>query len=116
MSDSIKALTKRICAFRDEREWSAFHSPKDLSFAISAEAGELMQHFVWQSGSQSVQRVAERRGLIAEELADIAILLFEMASVSEIDLGTAIDAKLAANAAKYPVEKARGSNKKYNEL
>lgn len=116
MSDSILTLTKLICAFRDERNWEEFHSPKDLSVAIAAEAGELMQHFVWQSAEQSVQRVRERREAIAGEIADIAILLLEMALVAEVDVGKAIETKLARNAQKYPVEKAKGSNKKYNEL
>ncbi len=116
MSDSIQVLTNRICAFRDERNWSAFHSPKDLSVAIAAEAGELLQHFVWQSDEQSVQRLHERRDAIAEEIADVAILLMEMASVSGVDLGAAVEMKLARNAEKYPVEKSKGSNKKYNEL
>lgn len=116
MSDSIQTLTKLICAFRDERNWGEFHSPKDLSVAITAEAGELMQHFVWQSAEQSVQRVEERREAIEEEIADIAILLLEMAVVAGVNLGDAVEMKLARNAEKYPVEKAKGSNKKYNEL
>ncbi len=84
--------------------------------AIAAEAGELLQHFVWQSDEQSLQRLHERRDAIGEEIADVAILLMEMASVSGVDLGDAIERKLARNAEKYPVEKSRGINKKYNEL
>ena len=116
MEDSIQKLTKENCAFRDARGWSEFHGPKEMAVAIVAEAGELLQHFVWQSPIQSDDRVESRRPEIASEMADVAILLFEMASNSGIDLATAIRAKLARNEERYPVDKAKGSNKKYNEL
>ncbi len=116
MDDSIEKLTKAICAFRDARDWKEFHNPKEMAVAIAAEAGELLQHFVWQTATQSQDRVNDRQSDIASEMADIAILLFEMASNCEIDLATAIRAKLARNEERYPVEKAKGSNKKYNEL
>ncbi len=116
MSDEIQKLTDEIRLFCDERDWKQFHDPKELAVAIAAEAGELLQHFVWQTGSQSVQRVGERRDEVASEIADIAILLFEMADHCQIDLAHAMRAKLEKNRLRYPVEKARGSNKKYNEL
>lgn len=115
-NDSIQELTTRICDFRDARDWAQFHSPKDLAVAIAAEAGELLQHFVWQTPQQSENRVQERREAIGAEMADIAILLFEMAQASGISLGDAMAEKLARNDARYPVAKARGSNLKYNEL
>lgn len=116
MSDSIQALTRQICAFRDARDWAQFHNPKDMAVAIAAEAGELLQHFVWQSAAQSDARVVERREELASEMADVAILLFEMAHDCGIDLAGAMRQKLARNETRYPVEKARGSNRKYNEL
>jgi NTP pyrophosphatase (non-canonical NTP hydrolase) len=116
MSDSIATITGEICAFRDARDWLQFHNPKELAVAITAEAGELLQHFVWQSPEQSNQRVTERRGEIESEIADVAILLFELADNCGIDLAAAMRAKLARNEARYPVAKAKGSNKKYNEL
>jgi len=116
MSDSIRQLTRQICEFRDARDWRQFHSPKDLAVAITAEAGELLQHFVWQSTEQSEVRVVERRAEVAAEMADIAILLLEMAEVSGISLGDAVAAKLELNQERYPVSKAHGSNRKYNEL
>lgn len=116
MNDSIRSLTQRIAAFRDAREWKQFHSPKELAVAIAAEAGELLQHFVWQTTEQSVQRAALRREEIAGEMADVAMLLFELADSLEVPLGEAVAAKLARNEERYPVAKARGSNKKYNEL
>jgi len=116
MADTIDSLTRRICAFCDERDWAQYHNPKEMAVAIAAEAGELLQHFVWQSNEQSLERVSDRRAAIASEMADVAILLFEMADRCGIDLTQAITDKLAANAERYPVAKAKGSNKKYNEL
>ena len=116
MSDSIQALTREICAFRDARDWAQFHNPKEMAVALTAEAGELLQHFVWQSADQSRARVEDRRGELAAEMADVAILLFEMANDCGIDLAEAMREKLAHNESRYPVEKARGSNRKYNEL
>ena len=114
--DSLSELTRRVCAFRDARDWAQFHSPKELAVALTAEAGELLQHFVWQASEQSLERVSHRRAEIADELADVAILLLEFAEVTGIPLGEAVAAKLARNEERYPVEKARGSNKKHNEL
>ena len=116
MPATFEQLTSEIRAFRDARDWLQFHQPKELAVAISAEAGELLQHFVWQNPDQSAQRVRERRADIESEIADVAILLFELADNCDIDLARAMRAKLAHNEARYPVAKAKGSNKKYNEL
>lgn len=116
MDTTIAALTAEIRAFRDARDWMQFHNPKELAVAITAEAGELLQHFVWQSGEQSERRVVTRRAEIESEIADVAILLFELADNCGIDLATAMRTKLARNEQRYPVDKARGSNAKYDEL
>jgi NTP pyrophosphatase (non-canonical NTP hydrolase) len=116
MSDRIEDLTREIRAFRDARDWRQFHSPKDMAVGIAAEAGELLQHFVWQDSRQSEQRAIERREQIADEIADVGILLFELADNLQIPLAECIRAKLARNELRYPVDKSRGSNKKYNEL
>jgi NTP pyrophosphatase (non-canonical NTP hydrolase) len=116
MPPTIDELTAEIRAFRDARDWRQFHNPKELAVAITAEAGELLQHFVWQNPEQSERRMIERRAAIEDEIADVAILLFELADNSGIDLASAMRAKLARNEARYPVDKARGSNAKYNEL
>ena len=113
---SIEEITTRICAFRDERDWLQFHNPKEMAVAVAAEAGELMQPFVWKSPEQSEAVVREKRGEISEEMADVAMLLFEFAHNSGINLEQAILAKLDKNERRYPVDKARGSNAKYNEL
>jgi dCTP diphosphatase len=116
MDTTIEALTAEIRAFRDARDWLQFHNPKELAVAIAAEAGELLQHFVWQDYKQSERRLVDRRDEIASEMADVAIPLFELADNSGIDLAGAMRAKLARNEERYPADRARGSNAKYNEL
>src|SRR6188768_2370606 len=116
MSNTIDDLTAEIRAFRDARDWMQFHAPKEMAVAIAAEAGELLQHFVWQSPAQSEQRAVERKEEIASEIADVAILLFELADNLGIILDQAMLAKIERNEERYPVAKAKGSNKKYNEL
>jgi dCTP diphosphatase len=116
MTHTIEELTAEIREFRDARDWMQFHAPKELAVGIVAEAGELLQHFVWQSPEQSEVRARERREEIAGEMADVAMLLFEMADNLGISLGQAMRAKLARNDERYPADKSRGSNKKYNEL
>ena len=113
---TIEEITARICAFRDARNWMQFHNPKDLAVAIAAEAGELMQHFVWKTPEQTPQVLIEKRAEITDEIADVAILLFELAHNLDIPLAEAMQAKLDRNEKRYPVEKARGNNLKYNEL
>ena len=121
MNDSntqIEELKKRILAFAQERDWEQFHSPKNLSMAISAEAAELMEHFLWQNAESSRQDVLEDplREKITEEIADILIFAIEFANVAKIDITSAITEKMKKNALKYPIEKAKGTSAKYTEL
>ena len=116
MSDSIADLTTRIRAFVAARDWEQYHNPKDMAVAIAAEAGELMQHFVWQQPDQIERRAAEKRDEIASEIADVGILLFEMADLLGLKLGEVMEAKIARNEQRYPADKSRGNNLKYNEL
>jgi dCTP diphosphatase len=113
---NIADLTARIIAFRDARDWMQFHSPKDLAVAIAAEAGELLQHFVWKSPDESWARAELKKPEIADEIADVGILLFELAANLNLDLGEVMLAKIERNETRYPQDKARGSNLKYNEL
>ncbi len=113
---TIKEITARICAFRDARDWQQFHNPKDMAVAIAAEAGELMQHFVWKQPEQIPQVVQDKRAELTDEIADVAILLFELAHNLDIPLAEAMQAKLDRNEKRYPADKARGNNLKYNEL
>jgi dCTP diphosphatase len=115
---TLAELKTRILAFARERDWEQFHAPKNLSMALAAEAGELMEHFLWATpeASKAIAADPSKRGKIAEELADVAIYALEFANATGIDLAAAIEAKMEANARKYPVEKARGRSDKYTEL
>lgn len=115
---TVAELRARVLAFARERDWEQFHSPKNLSMALAAEAGELMEHFLWTESKDSAAPLAEakKRAKIEDEIADVVIYALEFANVGGIDLAKAIEAKLAQNAAKYPVEKARGRAVKYTEL
>lgn len=117
MSDRTLAdIQAMIRKFRDERDWMPFHNPKNLAISISLEASELLEHFQWRSFEESEIHSAEAKEEIADEMADVAIYLAELADNLEIDLLAAMEAKMAKNAAKYPVEKARGSYRKYSDL
>ncbi len=115
---TVAELKARVLAFVRERDWEQFHSPKNLSMALAAEAGELMEHFLWATPetSRAVAADGAKRGKIADELADVVIYALEFANATGLDVAAAIEAKMAANAKKYPVEKARGRADKYTEL
>src|SRR3954462_8859604 len=115
---TISELKSRVLAFARERDWEQFHSPKNLSMALAAESGELMEHFLWSTPEESRGVAADhaKREKIAEELADVIIYALEFANVTGLDVAAAIEAKMAANARKYPVEKARGRADKYTDL
>ena len=115
---TISELKTRVLAFVQEREWEQFHTPKNLSMALAAETGELMEHFLWATGEQSRAIVNDpsKRLKIADELADVVIYAIEFANMTGLDISAAIEAKMAANAQKYPVEKSRGRSNKYTEL
>lgn len=116
MSDRIEEITQKIRQFRDERDWMQFHNPKDLATALSIEASELLEQFLWKSPDECQQRIAENREAIEDEVADIAVYLFEFADNLGIDLVDAMERKMVKNGEKYPVEKAKGSSAKYTEL
>jgi dCTP diphosphatase len=111
-------LKARVLAFARERDWEQFHAPKNLSMALAAEAGELMEHFLWATPeqSQAVVRDAVKRRKIEDELADVVIYALEFANMTGIDVAAAIERKMVENAKKYPVEKSRGRSDKYTEL
>jgi dCTP diphosphatase len=115
---TISDLKQHVLAFARARDWEQFHTPKNLSMALAAEAGELMEHFLWATPQQSHAIAAEpaKRSKIADELADVVIYALEFANATQLDLAAAIETKMAANAKKYPVEKAKGRADKYTEL
>jgi NTP pyrophosphatase (non-canonical NTP hydrolase) len=114
---TLAALKARVKAFAVERDWLQFHSPKNLSMAVAAEAAELMEHFLWCDSKASYELAAEggKAEAIREEVADIVIYALELSNVMGIDLAQAIDRKMKINAEKYPVDKSRGSAAKYTE-
>ena len=113
---SIPELQERIRAFRDERDWMQFHNHKDMAAALAIEASELQELFLWKNSGEVEEVAATRQERLREELADVAVYLLELADNLGINLSEAILSKLAKNALKYPVEKAKGSNAKYTEL
>ena len=116
---TVAEIKARVLAFAREREWEQFHAPKNLSMALAAEAGELMEHFLWDTPEASRAKVADdpaRLAKIEEELADVVIYALEFANMTGIDVAAAIERKMAQNAAKYPVAKAKGRSAKYTEL
>lgn len=102
----IEALLK----FRNERDWEQFHNPKDLALAISIEAGELLELYLWKNANDA------NKEKVKEELADIFSFAFLLANKYGFDVKQIVLDKIKSNAEKYPVNKAKGSAKKYNEL
>lgn len=112
----IKALTEKIKQFRDERDWMQFHNHKDVALSLVLEAAEVLEHFQWKKPGEVEAHGKACRDEIADELADVAMYLFELADNLGIDLAKAIDVKLAKNAAKYPIAKSKGKHTKYDKL
>lgn len=115
MADSLEELCNRINAFVKERDWEQFHSPKNLAMAMIVEAAELVEHFQWDTLEESRQLDDEKREKVGQELADTFVYLLRIAEVTGVDLIEATNRKIDMNAKKYPIEKAKGSNKKYTE-
>jgi dCTP diphosphatase len=111
----LDQLKERLRRFTAERDWQQYHSPKNLSMALIAEAAELVEHFQWLTEEQSANLPPEKLTEIELELADIQIYLVELADKLQLDLKGAVEKKLAINASKYPAAKVRGSSKKYTE-
>lgn len=110
MTKDIDEITSALLKFRDERDWAQFHNPKDLSLALNVEAGELLELFLWKSAEEADQ------GKIRAELADVFTFAFLLAEKYGFDVREIILEKIKQNAEKYPIDKAKGTAKKYNEL
>lgn len=113
---SFDALRAAIREFARVREWEQFHTPKNLGMAMIVEAAELVEHFQWLTPEQSQALDAATRQAVAEEIGDVLIYLTRLADVLGIDPLQAAFDKIEINARKYPVEKARGHNRKYDKL
>lgn len=116
--DPWPAVMAEVCRFRDDRDWSQFHTPKNLAAAIAVEAAELQEQFLWKTDKEIEQHLkgGPKRKAVVEEIADVLMFALLLADRLEIDVGNAIADKLAANELKYPVALARGNARKYTEL
>lgn len=109
-------ILSRIRQFRDDRDWMQFHNPKNMAISIVLEATELMEHFQWKTPEESEAHVKENREDVEEEIADVAIYLFELCDNIGVNLEEAVLNKLKINDEKYPASKAKGSATKYTDL
>jgi len=107
---SINAVIEKVVAFRNERDWEKFHNGKDLAICLNCESSELLELFLWKDAEEA------NKEKVKEELADVLYSAFLLVDRYKLDVDTIISEKLRSNAKKYPVDKSRGSNKKYNEL
>jgi len=115
-ADVLVALRDELRRFAADRDWDQFHSPKNLASALAVEAAELLEPFQWLTEEQSRQLSAEQSEAVRDEMADVLLYLVRLADKLDIDLAAAATDKIVRNSAKYPVEKAKGSSKKYTEL
>jgi NTP pyrophosphatase (non-canonical NTP hydrolase) len=109
-------LVNALLEFRLARDWEQFHTVRNVATALSVEAAELLEHFIWSNDDQAPQILEEHRQAIEAEVADIAILLTYLTHDLSIDLQAVVSKKLVVNERKYPLEKSYGSNKKYTDL
>lgn len=109
----FETAVERVLALRDDRDWAQFHNPKDLAISINLEAAELLEVFQWSGADVEV---ADKRGRIEEELADVVIYCIDLADRIGASIPEIISRKIDADERKYPVEKARGTSRKYTEL
>lgn len=114
--DDLEQLRDHLRRFASDREWDQFHSPKNLAIALSVEASELLEHFQWLSEEQSKSMPNAVLSEVRKEMADVLLYLIRLADKLGIDLVEAAQSKLLENAEKYPVEKSKGTSKKYTEL
>lgn len=115
-NDSLSAISLRLRAFRDVREWKRFHTPRNLAMSVAVECGELLEHFQWVRDEDVAEHVAEREEEVAEELADVMIYIVQLADALGISLPDAIAAKIGRNEQRYPAALARGTAVKHTEL
>lgn len=114
-NSDLTELKLKLHQFADERDWDQFHSPKNLSMALIAEAAELIEHFQWLTEEESSQLSEDKLEEVRQELADIQIYLIRIADKLGVDLLEAVEQKIKINEKKYPAEKVKGKHKKYTE-
>lgn len=111
----LEEIRQDVAKFAEDRDWTQFHSPKNLAMALSVEAAELLEHFQWLSEAQSSSLDAAKLAAVADEIADVQVYLVRLADTLGIDILASVATKMEQNNKKYPAEKVRGSAKKYNE-
>ena len=116
MGNDLKSITEKIIQFRNARQWDQYHDPKNLSLALGIEAAELQEIFLWKTAEESRNLSEKDVSRVEEEIADVFIYLIYLCHEFNIDLFDATLKKIEKNSVKYPIEKSKGSNKKYNEL
>ncbi|MEE9309650.1 MAG: nucleotide pyrophosphohydrolase [Cocleimonas sp.] len=116
MPNELESIKLRLREFAKERDWDQFHSPKNFSMALIVECAELVEHFQWLTDEQSKRLPENTRNEVSLEMADIFIYLIRLADKLDVDLLETVDRKMALNAEKYPVDKAKGLATKYNKL
>jgi dCTP diphosphatase len=114
--DSLSQLSQRLAQFAQARDWGQFHSPKNLASALVVEAGELLEPFQWLTDAQSRALTPEQLAAVQDEMADVLLYLVQLATVLDVDLLAAAQAKVARNELRYPADKARGSAAKHSDL
>ncbi len=112
----MQDLIQQLHNFNQNRDWEQFHSPKNLSMALSVEAAELMEHFQWLTQDESRTLPDDKKEKVEEEIGDVLLYLLNLSDKLDIDPTEAARAKLRKNADKYPAHKAKGSATKYTEL
>lgn len=112
---TLAELQARVVAFSEAREWGRFHSPRNLAMALSVEAAELLELYLWSEDGGPQPAEASRAPRVAEEAADVLLCLLNLCHRAGVDLPAALDAKLASAALKYPVDRVRGRSLKYDE-
>jgi dCTP diphosphatase len=113
--DKLEELKAQLQAFADQRDWDQFHSPKNLSMALSVEASELVECFQWLTEEQSQNLSPKQYQAVVDEMADVQVYLLRLATKLDVNILEAVEQKMVKNAAKYPAELVKGSAKKYTE-
>jgi NTP pyrophosphatase (non-canonical NTP hydrolase) len=113
---TLQSLTRLVLDFRLERDWKQFHNPKDQALSLMLEASELLELMQWRNGDELLEHLSSSRQRVGEELADVLGWVLLLAHDLKIDLADAFERKIEENKRKYPVEKCRGSARKYTDL
>jgi len=115
MDSELQRLRTLVRTFVDERDWDQFHTPKNLSAALSVEAAELLEHFQWLHTGDAAELGPDKLVEVRHEMADVLVYLVRLADKLEVDLFSAVEEKMVLNRAKYPAEQVRGDARKYYE-